>query len=240
MNMREKFLKEIVGWIIIAFLILLSCWIFFIYKSPEDIKFSMRVALYFFKPYTVLTHVIFLLILVEGIIFKRVNDELYAGIMAFFTITTAIIAIIFMIVTEIILFILIFVLTINAYFNKELTWDLKNTDLISRFFAIISFSFGFWYLYWVEKPIWLNALFLSPLGILNSPTLLIICGFLCINKQPRSNKLELVVAAVSIWIGLINILIFKIYVDIVLIIVALFLIIRITYLKREHILADQT
>ena len=238
--MKEKLLKELVGWIIIAFLILLSCGIFFIYRTSDEIMFSMRVALYFFKPYTVLTHVIFLAILVEGIIFKRVNDELYAGLMTFFAITTALIAIIFMIIPEIILFILIFVLTINAYFNKELTWDLKNTDLISRIFATISFSFGFWYLYWVEKPIWLNALFLSPLGILNSPTLLIICGFLCLNKEPRSNKLELVVVAVSIWIGLINILIFEIYVDIVLIVIALFLIIRISYPNNKAISEDQT
>jgi hypothetical protein len=237
--MKEKLLKEIVGWSIIAFLISLSCGIFFIYKSPKDIEFSIRVAIYFFKPYIVLTHVIFLTILIEGIIFKRVNDELYAGMMAFFAITTALIAIIFMIIPEIILFSLIFVLTINAYFKKELTWDLKSTDLISRIFAIISFTFGFWYLYWVEPPVWLNAIFLSPLGIVNSPTLLTICGFLCLNKKPRSNKLELVVVVVSLWIGIINIFIFGIYVDIVLIIIALFLMIRfVYYLYREPILEE--
>ncbi len=238
MNMREQFLKEIVGWIIIAFLISLSCWIFFVYKTSEEIRFSMRVALYFFKPYTVLTHVIFLTILVEGIIFKKVNDELYAGLMAFFAITTAIIALLFMLIPDIIFFSLIFVLTINAYFNKELTWDLKNTDRISRVFAIISFSFGFWYLYWVGSPIWLNALYLSPLGLLNSPTLLTICGFLCINKVPRSKKLEIVVAIISLWIGILNILIFGIYIDIVLIIVASFLMIRICYLNNKHIIED--
>ena len=238
--MKEKFLKEIVGWAIIGFLISLSCWIFFIYRTPEEIMFSMRVALYFFKPYTVLTHVILLTIIIQGIIFKKVNDELYAGIMAFFAITTAMIAIIFMIIPDIIFFTLIFILTITAYFNKELRWDLKNTDRISRIFAIISFSFGFWYLYWVESPIWLNAIFLSPLGILNSPTLLTICGFLCINKEPRSNKLELVVAIVSLWIGIMNILIFGIYVDIVLLIIALFLIIRIGYyLNKEPLFTNQ-
>jgi len=234
--MKEKFLKQIVGWMIIAFLISFSCGIFFIYKSAKEIMFSMSVALYFFKPYTVLTHVIFLTILLQGVIFKRINDELYAGIMAFFAITTAIIAIIFMIIPEIILFTLIFVLTINAYFNKELTWDLKNTDYISRIFAILSFIFGFWYLFWVESPVWLNAIFLSPLGILNSPTLLTICGFLCINKEPRSSKLELVVGIVSLWTGIINIIMFKIYVDVVLLIVALFLLIRIAYnLKKPEL-----
>ena len=232
--MKEKFLKELVGWTIIGFLISLSCGIFFIYRTSEEIMFSMRVALYFFKPYSVLTHVILLTIIIQGIIFKKVNDELYAGIMAFFAITTAMVAIIFMIIPDIIFFTLIFILTITAYFNKELRWDLKNTDRISRIFAIISFSFGFWYLYWVESPIWLNAIFLSPLGILNSPTLLTICGFLCINKEPRSNKLELVVAIVSLWIGIMNILIFGIYVDIVLLIIALFLIIRIGYYSNRE------
>lgn len=239
--MKEEFLEEFVGWTIIAFLISLSCWIFFIYRKPEEIVFSMRLALYFFKPYTVLTHIILLTIFIEGLIFKRVNDELYAGIMAFFAITTAIVALIFIIIPDIIFFTLIFVLTINAYFNKELRWDLKGTDNISRIFAGISFFFSFWYLYWVESPIWVNAILLSPLGILNSPTLLTICGFLCINKEPRSNKLELVVAIVSLWIGILNILIFGIYIDIVLIIVALFLIIRIgLYLNKDPILEDQT
>ncbi|MFX1337046.1 MAG: hypothetical protein ACFFDK_00400 [Promethearchaeota archaeon] len=237
---KEKLLNEIIAWAVIAFLISFSCLIFFIYKSSEEIMFSMRVALYFFRPYTVLTHVIFLTILVEGLIFKRVNDELYAGIMAFFAITTAIIGIIFILIPEIIFFTLIFVLTINAYFNKELTWDLKKTGKISRIFAIISFTFGFWYLFWVESPIWVNAIFLSPLGILNSPTLLTICGFLCINNEPRSNKLELVVAIVSLWIGIINIIIFGIYVDIVLLIVALFLIIRFGYyISKQKINQNQ-
>jgi hypothetical protein len=231
--MKEEVLKDMIGWIIIAFLISLSSCIFFIYRSPSEIMFSMRVALYFFKPYTVLTHVIFLAVLIQGIVFHRVNDELYAGIMAFFAITTAIVAILFMIIPEIILFTLIFGLTLNAYFNKELTWDLKSTDNVSRFLAIFSFFFGFWYLFWVQSPVWINAIFLSPLGILNSPTLLIICGFLFINKEPRSNKLELVVAIVSLWIGIINIIIFEIYIDFILVVVALFLIIRLGYSINE-------
>ncbi len=234
--MKENFLKEIVGWAIIVFLISFSCWMFFIYKSSEDITFSMRVAIYFFRPYAVLTHVILLTIIVQGLIFNKVNDELFAGFMAFIAITTAIVAINFMLIPDIIFFTLIFVLILNAYFNKQLTWDLKNTDRISRIFAVIGLLFGFWYLFWVESPIWANAIFLSPLGILNSPTILTICGFLCLNKEPRSNKLELVVAIVSLWIGIMNILRFGIYVDIVLIIVALFLIMRfVYYINKEAI-----
>ena len=219
--------REMLCWSIIAFLIILSFIISLIYKKPEDILFSMAVALYFFRPYAILTHVIFITILLQGIIFQKINDELYAGLMGFIAITTTIVGLLFMLIPEIILFALIFVLTMNAYFTKQLRWDLQNTNMISRIFGAVGFIFGFWYLFWVEEPIWLNALILSPLGILNSPTLLIICGFLCLNREPRSNKLELAVSIISLWIGLMGVIRFGILIDIALIIVASFLLIRV-------------
>ncbi len=232
--MKTINIKEIAWWSIIAFLIIFSFIISLFYKTPKEIIFSMRVALYFFKPYTNLTHVIFITILLQGIVFKKINDELYTGLMAFIAITTTIIAIIFMLIPDIILFALICVLSLNAYFKKQLRWNLKETDTISRIFGFLGFFFGFWYLFWVDEPIWLNALFLSPLGILNGPTILIICGFLCLNKEPRSNKLELSVAVISLWIGIIDLIRFGIYVDIMLIIIASFLLVRFGYNIRRN------
>ena len=232
--MKTINIKETACWSIIAFLIIFSFIISLFYKTPEEIIFSMRVALYFFKPYTVLTHVIFITILLQGIIFKKINDELYAGLMAFIAITTTIIAMLFMLIPDIFLFALICVLSLNAYFKKQLRWDLKETDTISRIFGFVGFFFGFWYLFWVEEPIWWNALMLSPLGILNGPTLLVICGFLCLNKTPRSNKLELSVAVISLWIGIMGLIRFEIYIDIVLIIISLFLLIRFGINQMKH------
>ena len=233
-------IREMLCWSIITFLMILSFIISLIYKKPEDILFSMAVALYFFRPYAILTHVIFITILLQGIIFQKINDELYAGLMGFIAITTTIIGLLFMFIPEIILFALIFVLTMNAYFKKQLRWDLRNTDTISRISGTFGFIFGFWYLYWVEEPIWVNALISSPLGILNSPTLLIICGFLCLNREPRSNKLELTVAIISLWIGLMGVIRFGIYIDIVLITISLFLLIRVIYyIYRDGLSVNQ-
>lgn len=233
--MKPINIKETTFWGIISFLILFSFIISLYYKTPEEIIFSMRVALYFFKPYTILTHVIFITILLQGIVFKKINDELYAGLIAFIAITTTIIAMIFLLIPDIILFALICVLSLNAYFKKQLRWDLKETDTISRIFGFLGFFFGFWYLFWVDEPIWLNAIFLSPLGILNAPTILIICGFLCLNKKPRSNKLELSVAVISLWIGIMDIIRFGIYVDLALIIIASFLLVRFGYrISRDN------
>ena len=75
----------------------------------------------------------------------------------------------------------------------------------------------------------LNALFFSPMGILNCPTMLIICGFLILNTNSKLYLLEFVVGFSTLWIGFMGIFALGAYVDICLIIVALFILIRMGY-----------
>jgi hypothetical protein len=162
----------------------------------------------------------------EGIIFNRIKDELYAGLITFYCLTTFIVSVIFMMISNAIIFLLLSMLILNAYFRGELKWDLKNIDPFNFIFGLTGLIFGFWYLNWVKEPIFLNALFLSPLGILGSPTLLVVCGFICLSKEPRSQKLVIAVIIASFWVSLTMIIRFGIFFDIILVVITLFLLVK--------------
>jgi hypothetical protein len=86
--------------------------------------------------------------------------------------------------------------------------------------------FGFWYLHWVESPVWLNALLYSPMGVINCPTMLTICGFLCLTQEPRSVVLETVVALTTLYFGFFGLFRLGALIDAAQIVCALFLIMR--------------
>jgi hypothetical protein len=83
---------------------------------------------------------------VEGIIFNRINDELYAGLITFYCLTTFIVAVIFMMISNAIIFLILSILILNAYFRGELKWDFKNIDPFNFIFGLTGLIFGFWYL----------------------------------------------------------------------------------------------
>ena len=113
--------------------------------------------------------------------------------------------------------------------------ELENLKPVNLFFGIIGMVFGFWYLHWVESPIWLNALYNSPLGVVNCPTMVTICGFLCLTEKPRSVMLETTVALITLYFGFFGVFRLGAYIDIMLIICALFLILRLgSYLVPER------
>jgi hypothetical protein len=124
------------------------------------------------------------------------------------------------------IFAMFFVLILHAYFTKTLNFSLKNIPPADLLFGILGLVFGFWYLHWVESPAWLNAFLYSPLGVVNCPTMVTLCGFLILSRKPRSALLEAAVSLTTLYFGFFGILRLGAYVDAVLIVCSLFLIVR--------------
>jgi hypothetical protein len=91
-------------------------------------------------------------------------------------------------------------------------------------------------LHWVEAPVWLNGLIFSTLGAVNCPTMLTVCGFLCLSEEPRSALLEATVALATLYFGFFGLFRLGAYIDVVLIICALFLIVRLSASRARDIL----
>ena len=178
--------------------------------------------------FSAFVHILFLTVVIIGLLFKKTRNILFFLLIAFLTLSSTIVSTKYMMLPNILIFATIFILIINAYLKKELNFELKAIGPINKYFGIIGMVFGFWYLHWVETPIWMNALLYSPLGSINCPTLLTVCTFLCLTVKPRSMTLELVTALITLYFGFFGIFRLGAYVDVILIICALFLIVRLS------------
>jgi hypothetical protein len=186
------------------------------------------------KSFSAFVHLSFLAVIILGLIFKKARKHLFSFFIAFISLSATIIAIRYSIVPNILIFAIFFILIINAYIRKNLNFGLSNITPVNIVFGIAAMLFGFWYLHWVESPVWLNALLYSPLGVVNCPTMLTVAGFLCLSEEPRSVKLEATVALTTLYFGFFGVFRLGAYVDVVMIICALFLIVRLgSYLSYE-------
>ena len=159
--------------------------------------------------------------------------------MAFLSLSATVVAVVYMIIPNIIVFAIFSVLIIHAYATRQLSFPLENIRSLDLLFGGLALVFGFWYLHWVEDPIWINALLYSPLGVVNCPTMLMVCGFLCLSQQPRSPFLEGTVALITLYFGFFGLFRLGAYVDVTLILCALFLLARLTAsMTRERVLRE--
>lgn len=220
-------MKNKIKWIALGLLIL-SVFAMTFMKTPQEITNMLEEVTSGTKIFSLIAHALFLVVIVSGLIFKKIRNILFSLFIAFISFSAAVISIKYMIIPNIIIFTIFFILIVNAYFKKELNFELKNIAPINLMFGIIGIVFGFWYLHWVDSPVWLNALLYSPLGAVNCPTMAAICGFLCLTKKPRSIILEITVALITLYFGFFGIFRLGAYVDVVLIICALFLIVRLS------------
>jgi hypothetical protein len=222
-----KFMKDKIKWIVLA-MVLLAVFALTFMKTPEAISRMLENVSRELKSYSVFVHIVFFVVIGLGLLIKKIRNTLFALFIAFLSLSATIISIKYVIVPNIIIFAMFFGLILHAYITKRLNFPLKNVGTYDLLFGIIGLLFGFWYLHWVESPVWLNALLYSPLGAVNCPTMVTVCGFLCLSQKPRSVLLETVVAVTTLYFGFFGILRLGAYVDVVLIICALFLIVRIS------------
>lgn len=213
------------GWTILG-LLLLSIFSLTFTKSPEAITATLTQVSTDLRRYSVFTHILFLAVVISGLLVARVASKLFSAFIAFLSLSATVISVRYGIVPNIVLFAVFFVLITHAYLTKNLDFRLQTVPRIDLLFGIPALIFGFWYLHWVQSPIWLNALLYSPLAAVNCPTMVTICGFLCLAQPPRSAPLEAVVALTTLYFGFFGLLRLGAYVDVVLIVCALYLIVR--------------
>jgi len=224
--MEVKIMKNLINRIIVGLLLIAIFGMTLFVKSPEEITSMLLAITNQLKLFSVIVHIIFLAIIAAGLIYKKFRNVLFFTFIAFLSISATIIGVMYLLLPNIIIFGMFFVLILNAYRNKKLNFNLEKLEPISIFFGIIGMIGGFWYLHWVENPIWLNALFYSPLGSINCPTMLTVCAFLCLTEKPRSRILENVVGLITLFFGFFGIFRLGAYIDIVLVVCSLFLLVR--------------
>lgn len=223
-------MKNLIKWVIwgILLLIIFSMPLLFM-RTPGELAerlFSISIQE---KPFATIIHIVFLSVMITGLIVKKLRDLLFSSFITLISLSATIFAVKHRIAPNIIIFSMFSVLIIHAYLTKKLNFKLKNMAPFNLVFSIMGMVFGFWYLHWVENPVWLNAFLYSPLGILNCPTMITVCGFLCMTAKPGAVMLEATVALSTLYFGFFGIFRLGAYVDITLIICALFLIFRLGF-----------
>jgi hypothetical protein len=228
-------MKNTMKWIVVG-LLLLAAFVLTFMKTPEAITSMLENVSKEVKTYSAFVHILFLVVIGLGLLVEKIRNSLFSLFIAFLSLSATVISVKYVIAPNVIIFGMLFVLMIHAYLTKKLNFDLKNITPLDLFFGILGLIFGFWYLHWVESPVWLNAFLYSPLGAVNCPTLVTICGFLCLSQKPRSALLETAVALITLYFGFFGIFRLGAYVDVSLILCGLFLIVRLSsYLSYEHV-----
>ena len=224
------------GAIVGLFLILIFAMTFT--RPPHEIGINLMNTAAETKSLSLVIHIIFLIVIALGLILKKIRNLMFFLFIAFISLTATVIAVNYRILPNIPLFAIFFILILRAYFLKKLNFDFRRPGLPTLIFGIGALVFGFWYLHWVDDPVWLNAILFSPMGSLNCPTMLTICGFLMLTAPPRSALLESTVAISTLYFGFFGLMRLDAYIDVVLIVCALFLIIRsgtyLPFIERQN------
>jgi hypothetical protein len=232
-------MKNKVIWIVLG-LMCLAIFVLTFMKTPEAITSMLENVSEETKSYSAFVHLLFLVVIGLGLLVEKIRNDLFSFFIAFLSLSATVISVKYVIAPNVIIFGMFFVLIIHAYLTKNPNLDLKNIPPVNLLFGILGLAFGFWYLHWVESPIWLNALLYSPLGVVNCPTMATICGFLCLSREPRSAVLEATVALITLYFGFFGIFRLGAYVDVSLILCGLFLIVRLSsYLSYEHTFGER-
>ncbi|MCK5097837.1 MAG: hypothetical protein KAR45_07015 [Desulfobacteraceae bacterium] len=220
-------MKNNYKWVLLS-IILGIVFIFTFLKSPDKISIMLHQVTEDTSSLAVIIHGVYVVLVILGLVFKKLRNLMFSVLLLILSGTASVISIKYLIAPNIIIFITFFILTVFALINKELDFDYTQLKPINKIIGFSAIFFGFYYLHWVEEPVFLNALIYSPLGIVNCPTMIAFCGFLCLLKKPGSLSLEFFVASVTIYFGFFGIMRLGAYIDIVLIITGMFLIIRMT------------
>jgi hypothetical protein len=223
----EILVKNRIKWWVLG-IVLMAIFAMTMMKTPEEITTMLTRVTSELTLFSAFVHVLFLVVVAVGLLFKKIRNISFFLFIAFLSLSATIISTIYVILPNILIFGTILVLIISAYLKKELNFGLEEIEPINKYFGILGLIFGFWYLHWVASPIWLNALLYSPLGAINCPTLVTICAFLILTVKPRSVTLEFVTALITLYFGFFGIFRLGAYVDVILIVCALFLIIRLS------------
>lgn len=214
--------KVRIQWIVLGLLFLAIIGLTFM-KTPEAITAMLETVSGETRSYSAFVHFLFLAVIVSGLLVAKIRNSVFSWFIAFLSLSATIVSVKYVIAPNIIIFGMFFVFTVHAYLTKKLNFQLEGIAPLNLLFGALGLVFGFWYLHWVESPVWLNAFLYSPLGVVNCPTMAAICGFLCLSQKPRSKVLETTVGLITLYFGFFGIFRLGAYVDVALILCALFL-----------------
>ena len=194
-------------------------------RSPQEVNATLAPMAGQALPLSVTMHVILLAALGVGWLAPAKRTAVFAGLMALLAGSAAVMGIIFFIPPNAIIFGLYVVLILRGAKRGLLAWDFSRLTRLDWFFGLLGLVFGFWYLHWVEAPLWLNALLFSPLGVLNCPTVVTVSGLLCLASK-RPPLLEFVTGMAALYFGFYGIMRLAAYVDVALILCGLYQLMR--------------
>jgi len=176
-----------------------------------------------FKGLSLVNHLLLFLIISGGVFWKKGRDILFSLFMIYLSIGVFISAFKHNIPSNYFYFPVVAGLIGYAVKTQKIRFDFNALSLQDKIIGSIALSGGFYYLALVESPIWINALIYSPVGVVNCPTMLALCGFLIFNSEQgnRSRLLEYFVICGALFFGGLGLLTMYVYYDIILVAVAL-------------------
>jgi len=218
-------MRDAMKWLVLG-LVSVAVFVLTFLKTPESIASMLQGVAADARTYSAIVHALFVVVAAVGLFFKRSRSVLFASFIAFLSLSATAVAVRYVIAPNVILFGVFFALILHAYFTKQLTFTLESVAPVDLLFGLVGLVFGFWYLHWVDSPVWANALLYSPLGSANCPTMLTVAGFLCLSQRPRSDLLEAFVGLMTLYFGFFGIFRLGAYVDVALVVCGLYLIVR--------------
>jgi hypothetical protein len=215
---------KIAWWIIV--ILLLASFGMALFVSPDSVYQRLENTASRTGEYSVIVHGLVLTGLLSALIAGNRRALIFNITFVFLTTSATVVGIFFLLPPNVIVFGLILILSISAMRAGYLQLGWSRLTRTSRFFGLLGLTFGFYYLHWVEPPVWWNALFFSPIGSLNCPTLLALSGFAALTRKPSPQKLIFAVAVPTLFFGLYGVFLFQVYIDLLLVACGLFLFIR--------------
>ncbi|NHJ48307.1 MAG: hypothetical protein FK733_11025 [Asgard group archaeon] len=227
-NKKEQKASNKLGLILgaISAVIVIMVIIFTFLRTPEQITTMLTTIASDLQYYFLATHVIMLLSIISGLVIKKFRSQIFIGFAIFLALSATIVSCIYAVIPNIFMFGLILSLLILFSVQKKLDLSFQNLNAFDIIFGVAGLLFGFWYLHWVNDPMWLNALLYSPLGGVNCPTLVSLTAVFCFSKKQRFNVLELTIGTFTTYFGFFGIFRLQAYVDIALVLCGIYLIVR--------------
>jgi hypothetical protein len=195
-------------------------------RTPEQVSNMLNKVTSDMSSLAVIVHIIYWIVIVVGLLFKRIRTIAFSSLLLILSGTATVVSIKYFIIPNILIFLSFLILTIIATYRKELNFDSSSLKPVNKIVGFTALFFGSYYLHWVETPVFLNALVYSPLGVVNCPTMVAYCGFLCFLGNSRNIYLDFFVATITLYFGFYGIMRLGAYVDVILVITGAFLLTR--------------
>jgi hypothetical protein len=200
--------------------------LFTFFKTPGEITSMLLQVTQEQNMWAIIMHGIYLVFVLVGIMSNKLRNIAFSMLMLLLSASATVFSLLYMIYPNVIIFLTFFILTLIAWVRKELDFQFSGLPAMNKVFGGIALVFAFYYLHWIDSPIWINALVYSPLGIVNCPTMLAFCGLICFLKSPGAKYLQFFVAFVTLYFGFFGIMRLGAYIDVVLIGTALYIILQ--------------